>query len=390
MATRMEELQSLVTQYLRAESEADPQKRDRGHDIYQWMLIEARVTADDIDWIDREIARRKVNRGNATSQSYAGQFRDLPVADIVNALRDITPMSRLYRIIRKVQNWSSDTREWTKAYIMACFSEIAYLHVTDHELAGRDRYKIFAPSLVLSYLLDHGHRIDLAAVMLRVADIKIEIVETRRFVYIIANVNSFVVIAVRGTASWRDWLLDMEALKNPAPVGFYHRGFHDEAERALPLLLARVGERRPLYITGHSLGGAVASLLSKIWPDPRPQTPYVFASPRFGTRAAAHSQPRYAHVRPADLVPHLPPRFLGYSDAGAQFETLPATEARRSGLGVLGGGVVNGFDFSAPHSMEGHRALLGSPLGEPFGEHPYISALAALAPERKRIRHTRG
>lgn len=377
MAARMEELQSLVAQYLHAESEPDPDARDRGHDLYQWMLRDLRVTADDVDWINREIVRRKTGHSDGKSRPY-GELGDLPVTDIIYAFRGTTPMSRLYPVIGKVKSWSSDARDRTKAYVMACFAEIAYLHLTDHELAARNRYKIFSPSLVRDYILERGLRIDLVAVMAQVADINVEIIETRRFVYMIAHLNSFVVIAVRGTVGWRDWLLDIEALKNRAPVGFYHRGFHDEAKLALPLLLASVKDRQPLYITGHSLGGAVASILSKIWRGPPPLTPYVFASPRFGTRAAAGRQLRYAHVRPADLVPHLPPRFLGYSDAGALAEVLPTGSAAQSGWSVLGAGVVKGFDFALPHSMEGYRTLLGSFFDEPFSEQAYISAIHAI------------
>lgn len=376
--SRTQELNDLVDQYLLAETEDDPIMKEMKHDIYQDMLILARPTQSEFDWINREVSRRKIQNSGAVLLPKGHHFRDPPTRDIITAFRDTTPMSGLYRVIRTVKNWNSDDRNQIKAYIMACFSEIAYLHLTEHELAERDRYKIFSPSIIHSLLLERGPRMDLATVMLQVADIPIKLIETGRFLYVIYKVGNFVVIAVRGTVDWRDWWLDSKAHKDPGPHGFYHRGFQDEAKIALPLLLAEVGDQRPLYITGHSLGGAVASILSIYWRGPRPQTPYVFASPRFGTPPAALGQPRYVYVRPADLVPHLPPRFMGYSDHGGQFETLPVGEKRRPGWRVLYDGIVGRLNFAAPHSMEAHRALLGAQIGEPFDSKAYAAALEAV------------
>ena len=73
----------------------------------------------------------------------------------------------------------------------------------------------------------------------------------------------------------------------------------------------------PLYVTGHSLGGAVATLGSYVLANdlniPVTAT-YTYGSPRVGNQAFAeaqrtgHNQWRATHHR--DIVPHLPPETL--------------------------------------------------------------------------------
>lgn len=247
----------------------------------------------------------------------------------VRSMNNRTPISSVWKTINEVEHrgWAFDPLDRRKAYVMACFSEIAYMHVTEAELAESDRYKVFAPSLVCEALRRERASLDLAAVMATVADVPIEIIVTEEYVYIVARVGPFVVVSVRGTRTkvLKDWLIDLDAKKNQARHGFHHRGFDDEATRALPLLEGAIAnDDLPLYFTGHSLGGAVASILARRWPDQRRvRMPYLFASPRFGTQAAARRLRRYLFTRPGDFVPHVPPRFYGFSDEGAERHLLP-------------------------------------------------------------------
>lgn len=307
---------------------------------------------------------------------------ELTQQDMVNAFQAVTPMSQLFRLITQSGiAWASDCQDSAKAYVMACFSEIAYLHLKESELAERDRYKIFEPSLALADFKRRRLRFDLVRIGAAL-EIQLEIIETQQFVYVVANVGyaavRFVVVAVRGTVATtlRDWALDLDALKNVAQHGFYHRGFSDEAERALPLLRKAVGTREPLYFTGHSLGAAVASILTQIWPEQtKTRIPYVFASPRFGTRAAATRLPRYSYVRPFDLVPHAPPRIVGYSDEGSLLTVLPPGSKQSGGWRSLWHTVSR--RTAEHHSMEGIRKLLGDIVNETFSEQVYIDAVVA-------------
>lgn len=294
--------------------------------------------------------------------------------EVVAAFRgqgEAIPLARFHRFIFAAGiDWTSNALDPAKSYIMACFSELAYLHLTEHELAKRDRYKLFRPSRALEELTARGIRIDVAAALREIADIGIQIFETRRFVYVVIRVGGIVVVAVRGTASASDLLLDFNALKNPAVHGFYHRGFHDEAVAARRLIQDAVGTAHKVYFTGHSLGAAVAAILTQIWETRSAvMTPYLFAPPRFGTRAAAARLPRFAYTRRRDAIPHLPPKFLGFSDEGAISTVLPGVEAAEVGLFKLWQIIANA------HWMEGHRRLLGEAVGEHYPEHIYVDLL---------------
>lgn len=299
----------------------------------------------------------------------------------ISGMRGRTPISSIWPIIRDVgyRHWAFDVFDRRKAFIMACFSEVAYLSLTDIELAGNDRYKVFTPSLTCQFLRQNRISLRITEILAEIADIRIQIFSTEEYVYIFADVGPFSVVAVRGTRmkSLVDWCIDLDAMKNHARNGFHHRGFDDEATIALPLL-APVLENsdRPLYFTGHSLGGAVASILARRWPDQkRVRQPYVFASPRFGTKAAARRLSRYHFTRSGDFVPHVPPRFYGFSDEGAELYVLPDDARHLSGIRSLFASLRKGF---AQHSIEGHRALLGAAISNEFAPQVYIDIIRNL------------
>lgn len=131
-----------------------------------------------------------------------------------------------------------------------------------------------------------------------------------------------VIVAFRGTVSANDWLSDMIASQKRfkyvrQPV-LTHRGFTDIYSTAREGILAAVRGLPPdktLYVTGHSLGAALATLCAA---DLAEHTDFVrivvytFGSPRVGDDAFAkwfaRSIPdsrRYAN--PFDIVTFAPP-----------------------------------------------------------------------------------
>lgn len=149
--------------------------------------------------------------------------------------------------------------------------------------------------------------------------------------YSFAN-DSDIVIAFRGTEpnEWNDIKADMDAKKALAEtVGHVHRGFKKEVDDLWPqlekmLLSNKQNLTKKLWFTGHSLGGAMASicagrcLLSHI--DTHPEQVHTFGSPRVGTkRYINHAKVNYVRwVNNNDIVPRSPPAWLGYRHSGQE------------------------------------------------------------------------
>jgi len=149
--------------------------------------------------------------------------------------------------------------------------------------------------------------------------------------YSFAN-DSDIVIAFRGTEpnEWNDIKADMDASKALAEtVGHVHRGFKKEVDDLWPqleemLISNRQNLAKKLWFTGHSLGGAMASicagrcLLSHI--DTHPEQVHTFGSPRVGTkRYINHAKVDYFRwVNNNDIVTRSPPAWLGYRHAGQE------------------------------------------------------------------------
>lgn len=152
-----------------------------------------------------------------------------------------------------------------------------------------------------------------------------------------------VVLAFRGTEPGRikDWATDVLAAPadfrwffDRAPdVGTVHAGFANslrdtwtESVRKL-LKKAGAGTRRTLWITGHSLGGALAVMAGGACIfDPDTLLPvngiYTYGQPRVGLRQfclnldAQLGRVYYRFVNDRDIVPRVPPRSFDYTHTG--------------------------------------------------------------------------
>lgn len=79
------------------------------------------------------------------------------------------------------------------------------------------------------------------------------------------ELDDVTIVAFRGTepTDLKDWIRDFDALPlDGGPLGICHRGFLTGAQAALPEILARIPFHRPIAVTGHSLGGAMAICLT--------------------------------------------------------------------------------------------------------------------------------
>ena len=146
---------------------------------------------------------------------------------------------------------------------------------------------------------------------------------------LVGSIPEGILIAFRGTlypfgpGAWiQDWAHDFEVkpVSLPGNLGSVHSGFWSGLELLWPFLAKTVDaidpqQERALFLTGHSKGGALATLAAwrarSLWNRPVGEV-VTFASPRVGDdafrklyEAAGISQTRYEYGD--DLVPHLPP-----------------------------------------------------------------------------------
>lgn len=125
------------------------------------------------------------------------------------------------------------------------------------------------------------------------------------------------VLVVRGTEphDWRDWMADIDCdlVETPGIEGLVHEGILGQALDLVSML-----SRRPapllldLVVTGHSLGGAVATLVGQmVMVTSRVVT---FGAPRVGNAdwAAGYRGRIERYVHHADVVPRLPLLSMGY------------------------------------------------------------------------------
>ena len=155
------------------------------------------------------------------------------------------------------------------------------------------------------------------------------------------------VLVFRGTQTQAEWLQNLNAKQikyDPSDgldYGEVHEGFWGLTEKLHPdpvEIAKQLDPTIPCYITGHSLGAAVATLVAMEIARQVPQLKeqiqlYTFAGPRVGSPnfVKAHSQlipNSYRIVNLADSVPLVPPVSLGnsYTHVGQKWAFLAQLE----------------------------------------------------------------
>ena len=130
------------------------------------------------------------------------------------------------------------------------------------------------------------------------------------------------VICFRGTKQIKDWLTNLNIkpvpIKDPktgAIIGNMHKGFHDAYRSVHEDISKRLKghEDLPLYITGHSLGGALAVVATWFQSSQRLAACYTFGAPRVGDQGLIDrfKTPIYRIVNGPDPVTLVPPSGFG-------------------------------------------------------------------------------
>jgi hypothetical protein len=227
-----------------------------------------------------------------------------------------------------------------------------------------------------------------------------------------------IVIAFRGTLpldliqapSLLDWLDDFEAAPVPAAgfPGFIHQGFVGVWGVLFPKITVELAKLQvaspglPVYLTGHSKGGAVATLvawsLNQAGITPRKVVTIAAAKPADTVFSAAYDATGIDHVRYEynnDIVPHLPLSDGGFLDF---LSAIPGFDQDFSNLkrfdyqpvGTLwyieSGGQIISDNQTLRAERDGHLAaeIIEHGLRPVFDDHSITCGsgyLTAIAPE---------
>lgn len=151
--------------------------------------------------------------------------------------------------------------------------------------------------------------------------------ETQAFM--IAN-EEMILTAFRGTepTHLKDWMTDVDIELKQGPGGNVHDGFQRALNHVWQGILESLEvfqtEAQSLWFTGHSLGGALATLaVARLREEDRPvHGLYTFGQPRVGDREFAKNfnidfkTQAFRFVNNNDVVTRVPLRLMGYSHIG--------------------------------------------------------------------------
>ena len=152
------------------------------------------------------------------------------------------------------------------------------------------------------------------------------------------DADGMAVLAFRGTEKdFRDIKTDLNARFYARGGTRTHSGFLDAFRFVEPAIRRAVEElgNSKLYLTGHSLGGALALIAARSLSSDNVAACYTFGSPKVGNEefGDAIKVPIYRVVNAADSVPSLPPTWLWEILIGLAW-ALPIPYVRRAVLAL--------------------------------------------------------
>ena len=150
---------------------------------------------------------------------------------------------------------------------------------------------------------------------------------------IVVEAPNFIAVAFRGTTTALDRKTDLKIGVRKVQVPGHkrevrvHAGFYDafhKVELGLRGVLMATAPEKPIFLTGHSLGGALALVGAAAFSGgdelgARIAAVYTYGAPRVGgaTYQAVVKAPHYRVINKHDLVPLVPPSWLnGYRHTG--------------------------------------------------------------------------
>lgn len=160
----------------------------------------------------------------------------------------------------------------------------------------------------------------------------------------------FVLVSFRGTKELGDWLTNLNTIRteNPPSYGKVHSGFfqafNDARVRVSELLTRAKASEKSVWVTGHSLGGALSTIMAGDVLNRLPVSGiYTYGQPRVVNRRAQGMFRNYYHdkffriVNDDDIVPKVPPLLkhvgttLWFDEDGSMKEAPPGVRSDEFG-----------------------------------------------------------
>ena len=297
-----------------------------------------------------------------------------------------------------------------KAYILSLLAELAYEFVPKAELERSGRLKL-VPCERFRHTLRTRNAIavDVWRSLNDMPDMRVEVFEGEFFQTIAFRTALVLFVVFRGTRFFYmgDWRVNLNAqlvtIGTDHPCS-YHRGFAVEAiklaDRLIGSLRPALDNQVPIYLAGHSLGGALAGAMFELYRSDerrssglpyerelRFNSAYTFASPRYGSMAVVGwAPPPPCHFRDAgDPVPFIPPIWMGYSDPRVEFNLAGKPLAKRLDSRTTDYVRTDrptrfGWRTFRPHSITHIRKSLARVVGA----NPDLDLIPTESPERER------
>ena len=289
-----------------------------------------------------------------------------------------------------------DDRAPEVRYLCALFAELAYYHIPQWELDNKKRAKL-VPCEAYHELIARGRPTNMAITFRQFELPNAFAVANRGVVAVGILINRLLFIGFRGTQFLFDWRVNLRSRLIPIHSRFrirppfvfntvsgrLHSGFAEESTRISVRVLNAIhdlGNRDfdHVFITGHSLGGAIAAIAQNFI-KVAPTSACIFAAPRYSDLSAYISLPEGPPAqirRPGDIVPTIPPKLFGYADHPYEFATDGVDYVDPEPYASTFGDIVRWLSFLAarfePHSIELYRKELGTAAGAQFSSHPLL------------------